>query len=125
MKGTNHSGFKTECVEWSTNTQQDNYMKKIYIATPFSYDPLEAKQRYKTLCQALTYQHGDKYLYVSTIPLFDYICESHNGIEKTIMEVAEALIINCDELWNFYGSSDGVEKEIDFAKDIGMNIKRF
>lgn len=97
-------------------------LKRIYIAMPFSYDPCEAKKLYKLTCQALAYRYGDRYLFVSTIPLFDYLCKTSELIETNVMGMAYTLIDGCEEIWQF-GSSKGVLQEVGYAKSKGINVR--
>lgn len=97
-------------------------MKRVYIAMPFSYDPSEAKKLYKLTCQALAYKYGDRYLFISTIPLFDYLCKTNALIETNVIGMSYTLIDSCEELWQF-GTSKGVLEEVSYAKTKGINVR--
>ena len=93
-------------------------MKRIYIALPYSYNPVEARKRVDKIVKEV-YAQG--YLPISPVHLFDWLDDDGDCREHLLNACAD-LLKQCDEIW-VYGISDGVLFELEKAKEYGIKAE--
>jgi len=97
--------------------------KRVYIAHPFAGDPEGNREHAEEVVQ-LVLQQFDQVLPVSPLHLFKFLpTDADETMREDIMATCLGLLNQCDEVWHF-GLSKGVWREIKFAAQQGIPVRR-
>lgn len=99
-------------------------LKMVYICTPLKGN-IERNVIRANLFSRFAYEHG--YLPIAPLCIFTQFLDDNNSKERLDgMRFGLKLLSQCNEVWVFGGRiSDGMSKEIEFAKDKGKKIRYF
>jgi hypothetical protein len=98
-------------------------MKLIYVASPYKGDIKKNIEYAKEACRYVLKQ-GNAFFCPHL--LYPQILDDNNPEERRLgINIGKELLAKCDELWAFGGHiSHGMFEEIEFAKKIGIPVKR-
>ncbi|HCC60019.1 MAG: DUF4406 domain-containing protein [Candidatus Staskawiczbacteria bacterium RIFOXYC1_FULL_37_43] len=96
--------------------------KKIYICSPLSGNIEENIEKAKEHCRDVSLKG---FLPIASHIYFTQFLDDNNSEERDIgMEMGLELLKLCDEVWVFGDKiSEGMKKEIQFAKKLNIEIK--
>lgn len=95
-------------------------MKIVYVAHPFTNDPVGNMAKIEKIMKRLTQDYPD-ICFISPLHNFSY---DKDAKEEEILPKCMALLMMCEQLWVFgnWETSSGCKKEIEQAKAWGMPI---
>ena len=98
-------------------------MKLIYVASPYQGD---IKKNIEYAKQACRYALNEGNAFFCPHLLYSQILDDNNPEERRLgIKIGKEFLAKCDELWAFGGHiSQGMFEEIEFARVIGIPIKR-
>ena len=98
-------------------------MKLIYVASPYKGDVQKNIEYAKEACRYVLNQ-GNAFFCPHL--LYPQILDDNNPEERRLgINIGKEFLVKCDELWAFGGHiSHGMFEEIEFAKEIGIPVKR-
>jgi hypothetical protein len=98
-------------------------MKLIYVASPYAGD---IKKNIEYAKQACRYVLNEGNAFFCPHLLYPQILDDNNPEERRLgINIGKEFLAKCNELWAFGGHiSHGMFEEIEFARGIGIPIKR-
>ena len=95
-------------------------MKIVYVAHPFTNDPVGNMAKIEKIMKYLTLNYPD-ICFISPLHNFSY---DQDAKEEEILPKCMALLMMCEQLWVFgnWETSSGCKKEINQAKLWGMTV---
>lgn len=93
-------------------------MKKIFICSPFRGDEENNRAKAAWYCR-LAYQEG--FLPIAPHLIFpQFLSENKSEEREAGILMGLELMRGCDEIWVFGEATEGMKREIDFAKEYGI-----